>query len=133
MNEEVKARADRETKKFMKDVNAYLAKKAGGKVPPEWACSCRLLAEYYKQFITLTTLIESLDDYFVPSKYGNVLNPLFGARDSAARRLERLMVQMGITLKEANRMDMIDVAEEDDSPLATFLSGKDDRKKAEKR
>lgn len=130
MENNVKIKAERETKKFMKDVNSYLAKKAGGKVPPEWACSCRLLGEYYKQFITLTTLIESLDDYFVPSKYGNVLNPLFGARDAAARRLERLMVQMGMTLKEANRMDMIDVAEEDDSPLATFLTGKD---KIEKR
>lgn len=130
MENNVKIKAERETKKFMKDVNSYLAKKAGGKVPPEWACSCRLLCEYYKQFITLTTLIESLDDYFVPSKYGNVLNPLFGARDAAARRLERLMVQMGMTLKEANRMDMIDVAEEDDSPLATFLTGKD---KIEKR
>ena len=125
----VKTKAERETKKFMKDVNSYLAKKAGGKVPPEWACSCRLLGEYYKQFITLTTLIESLDDYFVPSKYGNVLNPLFGARDAAARRLERLMVQMGMTLKEASRMDMIDVAEEDDSPLATFLTGKDNIEK----
>ena len=92
MENNVKVKAERETKRFMKDVNAYLAKKAGGKVPPEWACSCRLLGEYYKQFITLTTLIESLDDYFVPSKYGNVLNPLFGARDAAARRLERLMV-----------------------------------------
>ena len=130
MENNVKIKAERETKKFMKDVNSYLAKKAGGKVPPEWACSCRLLGEFYKQFITLTTLIESLDDYFVPSKYGNVLNPLFGARDAAARRLERLMVQMGMTLKEANRMDMIDVAEEDDSPLATFLTGKD---KIEKR
>lgn len=130
MENNVKVKAERETKKFMRDVNAYLAKKAGGKVPPEWACSCRLLGEYYKQFITLTTLIESLDDYFVPSKYGNVLNPLFGARDAAARRLERLMVQMGMTLKEASRMDMIDVAEEDDSPLATFLTGKD---KIEKR
>ena len=130
MENNVKIKAERETKKFMKDVNSYLAKKAGGKVPPEWACSCRLLGECYKQFITLTTLIESLDDYFVPSKYGNVLNPLFGARDAAARRLERLMVQMGMTLKEANRMDMIDVAEEDDSPLATFLTGKD---KIEKR
>ena len=130
MENNVKIKAERETKKFMKDVNSYLAKKAGGKVPPEWACSCRLLCEYYKQFITLTTLIESLDDYFVPSKCGNVLNPLFGARDAAARRLERLMVQMGMTLKEANRMDMIDVAEEDDSPLATFLTGKD---KIEKR
>mgnify|MGYP003459406415 CR=1 FL=1 len=130
MENNVKVKAERETKKFMKDVNSYLARKAGGKVPPEWACSCRLLGEYYKQFITLTTLIESLDDYFVPSKYGNVLNPLFGARDAAARRLERLMVQMGMTLKEASRMDMIDVAEEDDSPLATFLTGKD---KIEKR
>ena len=130
MENNVKVKAERETKKFMKDVNSYLAKKAGGKVPPEWACSCRLLCEYYKQFITLTTLIESLDDYVVPSKYGNVLNPLFGARDAAARRLERLMVQMGMTLKEASRMDMIDVAEEDDSPLATFLTGKD---KIEKR
>lgn len=130
MENNVKVKAERETKKFMRDVNSYLAKKAGGKVPPEWACSCRLLGEYYKQFITLTTLIESLDDYFVPSKYGNVLNPLFGARDAAARRLERLMVQMGMTLKEASRMDMIDVAEEDDSPLATFLTGKD---KIEKR
>lgn len=130
MDNIVKTKAERETKKFMKDVNSYLAKKAGGKVPPEWACSCRLLGEYYKQFITLTTLIESLDDYFVPSKYGNVLNPLFGARDAAARRLERLMVQMGMTLKEASRMDMIDVAEEDDSPLAAFLTGKD---KIEKR
>lgn len=130
MENSVKVKAERETKKFMRDVNSYLARKAGGKVPPEWACSCRLLCEYYKQFITLTTLIESLDDYFVPSKYGNVLNPLFGARDAAARRLERLMVQMGMTLKEASRMDMIDVAEEDDSPLATFLTGKD---KIEKR
>ena len=34
MENNVKVKAERETKKFMKDVNSYLAKKAGGKVPP---------------------------------------------------------------------------------------------------
>ena len=42
MENNVKVKAERETKKFMRDVNSYLARKAGGKVPPEWACSCRL-------------------------------------------------------------------------------------------
>ena len=55
------------------------------------------------------------------SKYGKVINPLIGARDAAARRLESMMGNLGLHLKSAIKLDVAEV-ETEESPLQTFLS-----------
>lgn len=112
----------RKTNKFMESVKNFLKKKSGGEIPDEWEASLMILEEYYKLFVQLTLEIEKLDSFLVPSKYGQIISPLIGARDSAARRLESMMGNLGLTLKSAIKLDMTEV-EVSDSPLETFLAG----------
>lgn len=114
---------EKKTKKFMKSVKAFLASKSGGEVPAEWECSLMLLEEYYKQFIRLTEEINQLDSLVSMSRYGAIPNPLLGARDKAAIRLEAAMKSVGITFKEAAKMETIEVTEPD-SPLESFVKGR---------
>lgn len=112
----------RKTNKFMESVKNFLKKKSGGEIPDEWEASLMILEEYYKLFMQLTLEIEKLDSFLVPSKYGQIISPLIGARDSAARRLESMMGNLGLTLKSAIKLDMAEV-EVSDSPLQDFLNG----------
>lgn len=114
---------EKKTKKFMKSVRAFLASKSGGEVPPEWGCSLMLLEEYYKQFVTLTEEINQLDSLVTNSRYGPVPHPLLGARDKAAIRLEAAMKSVGITFKEAAKMETIEVVETE-NPLESFIKGR---------
>ena len=114
---------EKKTKKFMKSVKAFLASKSGGVVPAEWDCSLMLLEEYYKQFVTLTEEINQLDSLVAMSRYGACPHPLLGARDKAAIRLEAAMKSVGITFKEAAKMETIEVVEPD-SPLESFVKGR---------
>ena len=114
---------EKKTKKFMKSVKAFLASKSGGEVPAEWECSLMLLEEYYKQFIRLTEEINQLDSLVSMSRYGAIPNPLLAARDKAAIRLEAAMKSVGITFKEAAKMDIVEVVEPD-SPLESFVKGR---------
>jgi hypothetical protein len=116
-------KTEKQVKKFMKSVNAYLAEKSGGKVEKAWGCSLMLLEEYYRQFITLTYEINSLETLVVPSRYGEIPHPLLGARDKAAIRLESLMKSCGITFKEAAKLDVIEPVQEE-SPLDMFVKNK---------
>ena len=111
----------RKTNKFMESVKNFLKKKSGGDIPDEWEASLMILEEYYKLFMQLTLEIEKLDSFLVPSKYGKIISPLIGARDSAARRLESMMGNLGLTLKSAIKLDVAEV-EVSDSPLESFLS-----------
>lgn len=111
----------RKTNKFMESVKNFLKKKSGGDIPDEWEASLMILEEYYKLFMQLTLEIEKLDSFLVPSKYGQIISPLIGARDSAARRLESMMGNLGLTLKSAIKLDVAEV-EVSDSPLESFLS-----------
>lgn len=111
----------RKTNKFMESVKNFLKKKSGGDIPDEWEASLMILEEYYKLFMQLTLEIEKLDSFLVPSKYGQIISPLIGARDSAARRLESMMGNLGLTLKSAIKLDVAEV-EVSDSPLESFLA-----------
>lgn len=113
----------KKTKKFMKSVKTFLATKSGGVVPAEWECSLMLLEEYYKQFCYLTIEIDNLESMVSMSRYGEQPNPLLGARDKAAIRLEAAMKSVGITFKEAAKMETIEVTEPD-SPLESFVKGR---------
>ena len=112
----------RKTNKFMESVKNFLKKKSGGDITDEWEASLMILEEYYKLFMQLTLEIEKLDSFLVPSKYGQIISPLIGARDSAARRLESMMGNLGLTLKSAIKLDVAEM-EVSDSPLESFLSG----------
>lgn len=112
----------RKTNKFMESVKNFLRKRSGGDIPDEWEASLMILEEYYKLFMQLTLEIEKLDSFLVPSKYGQIISPLIGARDSAARRLESMMGNLGLTLKSAIKLDVAEV-EVSDSPLESFLTG----------
>lgn len=112
----------RKTNKFMDSVKTFLTTKAGGAIPGEWEASLMLLEEYYKLFLQLTLEIDKLDSFLVSSKYGKVINPLIGARDAAARRLESMMGNLGLHLKSAIKLDVAEV-ETEESPLQSFLSG----------
>lgn len=123
MSEIYAKKTEKQVKKFMKSVNAYLAEKSGGKVEKAWGCSLMLLEEYYRQFISLTYAINDLDSLVVASRYGDVPHPLLTARDKAAIRLESLMKSCGITFKEAAKLDMVETVTEE-SPLDQFVKNK---------
>ena len=114
---------EKKTRKFMESVRKFLSSKSGGTVPEEWECSLMLLEEYYKQFITLTMEIDALDSWVVDSRYGAIPHPLLAARDKAAIRLEAAMKSVGITFKEAAKMETIDV-QDPETPLEAFVKGK---------
>lgn len=111
------------TKRFMKSVKEFLKTKSGGELPPEWECSLMLLEEYYLQFCKLTAEINELPSLIVMSRYGEVPSPLLAARDKSAVRLEAMMKQLGITFKEQQKMDIVQI-EEEESPLSMFVKNK---------
>ena len=59
-----KAKADRQSNKFMKSARAFLATKltgnADGEIPPEFELNLTLLESYYKTFIMLQMAINFL-------------------------------------------------------------------------
>ena len=122
--EELKAKKiNQKTKEFMKHAEDFLASKSGGVMPPEWGCSVMLLEEYYKQFISLTYEMENLDSIIVDSRYGPTVSPLIAARDRAAIRLESILKQLGMTLKAASTMEIIEPVTEE-SDLEKFVKSK---------
>ena len=123
MSEKDTKRVEKRVKKFMKSVNAFLESKTGGKVEKAWDCSLMLLEEYYRQFLVLTDEINKLDSFVVMSRYGEAPNALLGARDKAAVRLEAMMKAVGITFKEAAKLDVIETVQEE-SPLDKFIQNK---------
>lgn len=116
-------KVEKKTKEFMKAVRNFLSSKSGGSVPPEWECSLMLLEEYYKMFIDLTEEISKLDSMVIVGRYGEAPNALLGARDKAAIRLEAAMKSMGITFKEATKMETVEVTNPE-SPLEAFVKNK---------
>ena len=123
MSEKDAKKTEKQVKKFMKSVNAYLAQKSGGKVEKAWGCSLMLLEEYYRQFMTLTYEINNLDSLVVMSRYGEIPHPLLAARDKAAVRLEALLKTTGLTFKEAAKLDVIETTQEE-SVLDKFIKNK---------
>ena len=122
--EELKGnKVDRKVKAFMKVVRKFLASKNGGEVAPEWECSMMMLEVYYEQFIRLCEDIAGLDSLIEQGRYGWQPSPLLKARDATAIRLESILKQMGMTLKSAFTMDIVEPVVED-SPLESFVKNK---------
>lgn len=122
-----KAKAERQTKKFMKSAKAFLATKLtgnpDGEIPPEFDLNLILLESYYKTFIMLDLQINDLDSIVVMGRYGWQPNTLLGVRDKACVRLESLMKQMGLTLKSGKVIGTTEVKKEQ-SALERYLEGK---------
>ena len=113
----------KQVKKFMTAVKDFLKAKNGGKVPAEWSCSLMILETYYEQFVVLTEEINELPSLVQDSRYGVQPHPLLGARDKTTIRLEAMLKQFGLTMKEAVKMEVIEPVVED-SPLEMFVKNK---------
>lgn len=114
---------NKQVKKFMDSVRTFLANKSGGGVAPEWECSLMLLETYYKQFLILCDEIEALPSLIVDTRYGAAPSPLLAARDKASIRLEAMLKQCGVTFKEAARMEVVEVKQEE-SDLEKWIKNK---------
>lgn len=114
---------NKRVKDFMKVVKDFLASKNGGEVAREWQLSLDMLEVYYRQFWQLTYEIDSLDSLIETTRYGKAPSALLSARDKTAVRLDSLMKSLGLTLKSALTMEIVEpVAEE--SVLDKFLKDK---------
>ena len=123
-DEEIISEVDKRTKKFMKAARAFLATKAGStEVPVEWEVSVIMLETYYREFLELTMRIEQLDSLTITGRYGETPNPILQVRDKSATRLEILLKQMGITMKSAINLNVVDPKKEE-SALEKFMKGK---------
>lgn len=114
-NNDIKKRVDKEAKKFIKSVRAFISTKAGridGTIPPEWECSIMLLESYYRQFMELDLQIQQMDSVVVNGRYGLQVSPLCTARDKASTRLEAQLKEMGITMKSAIKLNVVDAKKE---------------------
>ena len=122
-----KAKADRQSNKFMKSARAFLATKltgnADGDIPPEFELNLTLLESYYKTFIMLQMEIDDMDSIVTEGRYGPMVSPVCAARDKACVRLESLMKQMGLTLKAGKMIGTTEVKKEQ-SVLERYMSGK---------
>lgn len=118
----IKEKTEAKTKKFLKAVNTFLAEKNGGKIPAEWSASLEMLENYYYQFTALSLEIAELDTLLVQSRYGVVPSPLLQAQNQASARLESIMKQLGLTLKSAKGLEIIE-PQKKKSALDKFLEG----------
>lgn len=118
-----KKKIKKESKKFLGIVKNFLKEKNGGTLPPEWGCSLMLLQTYYEMFIGLSFEIEELDSLVIDSRYGKVPTPLLGARDKAATHIETMLKEMGLTLKAASKLEIIEPVSEE-SPLEKYAKDK---------
>ena len=121
-------KVDKKVKEFMAVVEQFLASKNGGIVAPEWQLSLDMLNAYYDQFCRLTIEIDNLDSIIENTRYGKAPSALLTARDKTAVRLESLMKQLGLTLKSALTMDIVEPVVEE-SPLESFVKNKMESKK----
>ncbi len=121
---EYKKKAERQTKKFMKSARAFLATKltgsSDGQIPDEFELNLILLESYYKTFIMLDLEINDLDCLVVDGRYGPQPITLLSIRDKACVRLERLMKQLGLTLKSGQQIGATEVKKAK-TPLEAFM------------
>ena len=122
----IKRKVDKETKKFMKAAREFLATKGGGSIRPEWELGLTLLECYFRQFYEVNLEISRLDSLLVDSRYGPQPSPLLACRDKASVRLEALMKEMGMSLKSALKLNVVD-AKKEESALDKFLKAKTGR------
>ena len=131
-DEQIKKKVEKDTKKFIKAAEKFLAEKAGiDEVPVEWQVSLIMLESYYRDFLTLVIKISQLPSITIMGRYGEQPSPLLAARDKAAIRLESLLKEMGMTMKSAVKMNVVEPQKEK-SGLDLFLENQN-KKKIEKR
>lgn len=123
-DEQIKKKVDLKTKKFMKSAEKFLAQKAGiDEVPVEWEVSLIMLESYFRDFLELVMRISDLPSITIKGRYGEQPSPLLGARDRAAIRLESLLKEMGMTMKSAVKMNVVEPKKEE-TALDLFLKNK---------
>lgn len=123
--ENMKNRAERETKKYMKSVYKFLRKNNDGKIPNEYNCSLLMLESYYKQLLIFNYEIENLDSYIVDTRYGKQPNALLKARDTTVQKLDVMLKALGLTFKEQTNMKIVQIKPTEDNPLQDFLKNND--------
>lgn len=121
-------RIERETKKFLKDVKNFITEKNNGTIPAEWMMSLRLLETYYRQFLQVTYELEGLESVIVDSRYGPTAHPLLKVQNTAAVRLEKMMSELGLSLKSATKLEIAKPVVEE-SPLSKFVKNKEVEKR----
>lgn len=127
MDNKLKLKADKQTKKFMKSARAFVAEKLtgdpAGKIPEEFKLNLILLETYYRTFISIDMEINELESLVIEGRYGPQPNTLLSVRDKACVRLESLMKQLGLTLKSGKQIGTTDI-KKSDSPLERFMAQK---------
>lgn len=123
MDDQTKKKIERETNKFLKDVRKFITDKNNGVIPPEWAMSIRLLETYYRQFLQVTYELEGLESVIVDSRYGPTAHPLLKVQNTAAVRLEKMMSELGLSLKSATKLEIAKPVVEE-SVLTKFVKNK---------
>ena len=124
--EEVRAKVDKMTKKFMTSVKKFLTTKGGGEIPEEWGASMMILEAYYRQFCELNIEISQLDTLLIQGRYGVSPSPLLACRDKASVRLEAMLKEMGLTMAKAMKMNVVDVKKAKSS-LEVFLDNQNEK------
>lgn len=120
---------ERATNTFLKDVKKFITAKNNGVIPAEWSMSLKLLETYYRQFLQATAELEQLDSLTIEGKYGPQPHPTLKIQSQASVRLEKMMAELGLSLKSATKLDLAKpVAEQ--SVLSKFIKN---NSKVEKR
>lgn len=128
MEEKTLKKVEKETKSFLKDVKDFIKNKNNGAIPAEWLMSLKLLETYYRQFLQVTYELEGLDSIVVDSRYGVVAHPLLKIQNTAAVRLEKMMSELGLSLKSATKLEVVKPVVEE-SPLTKFVKNKEVEKR----
>ena len=119
-DDEIKAHAKKKTKRFIKDVRAFI-KEHSGEESPQLEVSLIMIENYFYEFLFLTMKLENMDSIIIAGRYGEQPTPLIAARDKAATRLESMLKESGLTLKSAQKIPQTKKKEK--SVLEQFMTG----------
>lgn len=116
-----------ETKKFMRNVSAFIKSKNGGEIPPEWEAMLGMLQNFYEQYVQATNEILLLDSLVVDSRYGPQPHPLLKIQASASIQVQKLCSEFGLSMKQAQKLKVVEPQKEE-TALDKFLKGKVERR-----
>ena len=102
-DDEIKAKAKKDTRKFIKNVRDFI-KEHSGEESPQLEVSLLMIENYFYEFLFLSMKIENMDSIIIAGRYGEQTTPLIAARDKAATRLESMLRESGLTLKSASKI-----------------------------
>lgn len=126
LSDKRRKKAERATDKFMKCVEDSLKNKMGGIIPPEWQMSLQLLEQYYTQWLMVSFELQELDSFIVSNAMGTLLeHPLVSMQNKFSIRLEKMMSEMGLTMKSAKQLQVVE-PKKAESSLDKFLKAQAD-------